>query len=93
MEKQIKDLTILEGYYNQQVILNYYNVDDFLWKRDGFHFDSIQLINEKLLLFSKEDGHYLTIPLENYETIACNNEFQNYFILRNGEERLEIYFP
>ncbi|WP_257208911.1 hypothetical protein [Bacillus sp. AFS031507] len=42
MEIQMKDVADFECYHNRQVILNYNNDEDFLWKRDGFHFDSIQ---------------------------------------------------
>ncbi|MEH7501069.1 hypothetical protein V7152_03350 [Neobacillus drentensis] len=92
MEKQLKDFTVFESYQNRQVILNYYNDEDYLWKRDGFHFNSIRLLNEQLLI-SKKDGNILTLSLKYYDTVASNSEFQNFYILRNGEERLEIYFP
>ena len=92
MEIQMMDLAVFAGYHNRQVILNYYDDEDFLWKRDGFHFHSIQLLNNQLL-FSKRDGNILTISLKNYDTVARNNDFQNYYLLRKGEARLEIYFP
>lgn len=92
MEKHMIDFAVFESYHNRQVILNYYNAEDYLWNRDGFHFDSIQLFNEHLL-FRKKDGNNLTISLKHYDTIAKDSEFQNYYILRKGEERLEIYFP
>ncbi|NHC41941.1 hypothetical protein G6549_18470 [Bacillus sp. MM2020_1] len=92
MEKHMIDFAVFESYHNRQVILNYYDEEDFLWKRDGFHFQSIQLLNNQLL-FSKKVGNNQTISLKNYDTVARNNDFQNYFILRKGEARLEIYFP
>ncbi|MEH6905382.1 hypothetical protein [Neobacillus drentensis] len=92
MEIHMMDLAVLAGYHNRQVILNYYDDEDFLWKRDGFHFHSIQLLNDQLI-FSKKDGNTLPISLKNYDTFARNNDFQNYFILRKGEARLEVYFP
>lgn len=92
MEKQINDLSIFEGYQNRQVILKYYQDGDFLWKRDGFHFESIQLV-DALLLFSKKDEGSSKISLKEYDTAAINSDFQNYYIFRNGGDRLEIYFP
>ncbi|MEY2194478.1 hypothetical protein AB7942_17310 [Neobacillus sp. BF23-41] len=92
MEIQMKDVADFECYHNRQVILNYYNDEDFLWKRDGFQFDSIQLLNEQLI-FMKRDGNYITILLKKYDTCAKNIDFQNYYILNKGEDRLEIYFP
>ncbi|MBO0961121.1 hypothetical protein J1P26_15575 [Neobacillus sp. MM2021_6] len=93
MEKQLTDLTIFEGYKNRQVILNYYQDDDYLWKRDGFHFASIQLANEKLL-FLKKDGSTSQIALQEYKTMASNSDFQNYYVFHyDVHTRLEIYFP
>ncbi|WML26937.1 hypothetical protein [Neobacillus sp. OS1-33] len=92
MEKHRIDFGVFESYHNRQVILNYYDDEDFLWKRDGFHFHSIQLLNDQLI-FSKKDGNTLTISLKNYDTVARNNDFQNYFTLGKGEARLEIYLP
>ena len=92
MEEQLENLAVFESYKNRQVILNYYDAEDFLWKRDGFQFISLQLINGELS-FIKKDGNNVTIPLKSYETVAKNSDFQNYYIFRNGEERLEIYFP
>ena len=92
MVEQMENLAVFDGYNNRQVILNYYDAEDFLWKRDGFHFISLHLINGELS-FIKKDGNNITIPLKNIDTVAKNSDFQNYYILRKGEERLEIYFP
>ncbi|MEH7436615.1 hypothetical protein V7182_03890 [Neobacillus drentensis] len=92
MEKQLSDLSIFESYRNRQVILNYYQDEDFLWKRDGFHFESIQFGSEQLL-FLKENGSTISVPIYEYKTAVINTQFPNFFILRNGEDRLEIYFP
>ena len=91
MEKQIGDLTVITRYQNRQVILNYYD-EDMLIQRDGFHFESIQLI-ESYLSFSKKDGSKFTIELTEYPSRYVNNDFQNYYILRSNSNRLEIYFP
>ncbi|MDQ1146201.1 hypothetical protein QE429_003028 [Bacillus sp. SORGH_AS 510] len=93
MENQLNDLSILTSYRNRQVILNYYQDEDFLWRRDGFHFESIQLENEQLM-FSKPDGdNVFTISLKKYGRAIRDTQFPNYFILLCCGERLGIYFP
>jgi hypothetical protein len=92
MEKQISDLTILVGYLNRQVILNYYDSDDFLWKRDGFYFERIHWINGDLL-FCKGNNTTVTVRLEDFDHGSTNSDFPNYYIFSNNQERLEIYFP
>lgn len=92
MEKQSADLTILKDYRKRQVILNYYRDEDFLWQRDGFHFESVETA-DNVLMFTKGDGSIKKIPLKNYPSSFVDNSFPNYFIFRNGEDRLEIYFP
>ncbi|WML56216.1 hypothetical protein [Neobacillus sp. PS2-9] len=92
MEKQLSDLSIFESYRNRQVILNYYQDGDFLWKRDGFHFELIQIGTEQLL-FLKGNDSTISVPINDYKTAVINTQFPNFFILRNGEDRLEIYFP
>ncbi len=78
-------------YLSSKVILNYYQDGDFLWKRDGFHFESIQLVDAHLL-FSKNEGSS-KISLKDYDTAAINSDFQNYYIFRKVGDCLEIYFP
>lgn len=92
MEKQLHDVTIFEEYRNRQVVLNYYQDDDFLWQRDGFHFESVQ-VSEGNLLFIKKNGTIVEIPLKQYISAAINSDFQNYYIFRKDKDRLEIYFP
>ncbi|QCJ42455.1 hypothetical protein FAY30_11320 [Bacillus sp. S3] len=92
MEKQLDDLSIFEEYRDRQVILNYYQDDDFLSKRDGFHFVSIQFADGQLLFF-KNDGNSTAISLQEFQTRVINSDFQNYYVCRNGRDRLEIYFP
>jgi hypothetical protein len=92
MEKKLEDLSVFEEYQNRQVILNYYQKDDFLWKRDGFYFQSIILTDDELI-FSKENDSILTIPLKEYSNLTINSDFQNYYIFRSVSDRLEIYFP
>jgi len=92
MEKQLSNLSIFESYRNRQVILNYYQDEDFLWKRDGFHFDSIQFGSNQLQ-FIKGSESIISVPIFEYTIAVINTQFPNFFILRNGEDRLEIYFP
>jgi hypothetical protein len=92
MEKHLDDLSIFETYHDRQVILNYYQDEDFLWKRDGFFFKTIQLTRDSLL-FLKENGASIQIPLKEFSLFTVNSDFQNYYFFRNGTNRLEIYFP
>lgn len=92
MEKQLKDLSALTNYQNRQVILNYYQDEDLLYQRDGFHFSSIQL-TETALTFIKSDGIAITIELKTYPHSYINTAFQNYYTLKNNQNVLEIYFP
>lgn len=92
LEKRISNFSIFENYHDRQVVLNYYEDEDFLWKRDGFHFDKIQFLNG-VLLFTKKDGKTFSISIKDYETVSLNTDFQNYFMLRKGCDRMEMYFP
>jgi hypothetical protein len=93
MENTIKDLTCFEDYRNRQVILNYYHEEDFLWKREGYHFISIK-VEPTQFIFQQEQG-IVTIPVEDYPTVTRNNDFQNYYIFSEPklDVRLEMYFP
>ncbi|MCM3569537.1 hypothetical protein [Neobacillus mesonae] len=92
MEKPLENVTIFEDYHHRQVVLNYYQDEDFLWKRDGFHFAAIQ-VKDRTLVFIKENGPAVQIMLNDYQTSSISTDFQDYFIFRNGKDRLEIYFP
>lgn len=92
MEKKIKDKIILETYKDRQVVLNYYNNDGFLVKRDGFSFQSLKLWDH-YLLFTKKGETYCRISIENYPDLFLDNQFPNFYVLRNKTDRLEIYFP
>jgi len=50
MEKQLNNLSILSNYQNRQVILNYYQDEEMMVQRDGFHFQSIQVTDSSLSL-------------------------------------------
>ncbi len=94
MEKIITDLTIFDGYKDRQVVLNFYEDEDVLFQRDGFHFHSLEFLSEsEELLFTKMDGSCCTITIKNYSDRYIDSQFPNYFVLRNGSERMDIYFP
>ncbi|MEH6991696.1 hypothetical protein V7075_03190 [Neobacillus drentensis] len=92
MEKQLNSLSALSNYQNRQVILNYYQDEDMMVKRDGFHFQSIQG-TESAIIFTKIDGTLVKIDIKDYPHACINTDFQNYFTLRNHENHLDIYFP
>jgi hypothetical protein len=92
MEKQLNDLTLLTNYQNRQVILNYYRDEDMMVKRDGFHFQSIQ-VTESALIFTKIDGRLVKIDIKDYPLAYINTDYQNYYTLRNHDNHLDIYFP
>ncbi len=91
MEKQMKDLTILCDYKNRQVILNYYCEDELI-SRDGKDFDSIY-VHHGSIYFIKHKKQVLTINSRKYQNALIGEGFQNYYVMRRDEERLDIYFP
>ncbi|WP_066287724.1 hypothetical protein [Bacillus sp. FJAT-29937] len=92
MEKRIEHLGVLSEIHNGQVILNFYEKDDFLYKRDGFHFDSIT-VNDSQVIFLKKDDFQYIISLKEYPEYFINDAFQHFFTLRNQTGKLDIYFP
>ena len=93
MEKQLDNLAVLTEYQNRQVILNYYCDEDYLYDRYGFNFKTIEVTLDALS-FIKEDGsEQHEILLKEYPETYINSDFQHYYTLRNGENRIDIYFP
>lgn len=92
MEKRIENLEVLSEFCRGQVILNYYEMDDFLYKREGFHFDSI-VVTDAELVFNRKDDLQYTISLKEYPAYFINSDFQHYFTLRSSSGKLDIYFP
>ncbi|NWQ39572.1 hypothetical protein MLOOGBEN_02520 [Bacillus sp. EB106-08-02-XG196] len=92
MEKQLNDLSLLSNYQNRQVILNYYQDEEMMVQRDGFHFQKIQ-VTVSSLIFTKIDGTLVKIDTTDYPHASINTDFQNYYTLRNHENHLDIYFP
>jgi hypothetical protein len=86
MEKHVERVTFFTNYQNRQVILNYYDQDDMLFQRDGFHFESIQ-VTDDCLCFSKNDSSDFTINLNIYPQKYINTDLLNYYIFRNNTGR------
>ncbi|WP_147535213.1 hypothetical protein [Bacillus marasmi] len=94
MGEKTMDLFNLSHYQNRQVVLNYYDEEDFLWKRDGFEFDSLEVSIENLS-FIKRSNNVLIITFKDYPYLLRDNDYQDYFILQsnNFRKRIELYFP
>lgn len=92
MEKQIRDVTILKKYRCRQVVLNYYIDDDFLERREGFYVEEMH-IGKNGLSFRRGNEEDISISFEDFPIFTVNSDFQNYYVLKNGSKRLEIYFP
>jgi hypothetical protein len=91
MEK-LSDYTILISHVNRQVIMNKYLDEDYLDERHGFHFRTVA-VTESSIVFSRKGNSEFHIPIEKSTRFYVNDDFQNYYILRDGSIRLEIYFP
>ncbi len=86
------DISILSNYRNRQVIINEYQEEDFLENRTGFHFETIVVL-ENSISFQRKNNNDFILKLEKTSCFLANNDFQNYYILKNGSNRIEIYFP
>lgn len=86
------DTSILANYRNRQVIINEYQEEDFLENRTGFHFETI-VVTENSILFQRMNNNDFILTLEKTSCFVANDDFQNYYILKNDSNRVEIYFP
>jgi len=91
MERIGIDLICFEEYRNRQVILNYYEEDDFLWRREGFHFTSIKVDHEQII-FKRKQGAFI-VSLKEFPNVLKNHDFPNYYTFYALNSRLEMYFP
>jgi transposase len=91
MERIGIDLIFFEEYRNHQVILNYYAEDDFLSKREGFHFTSIK-VDHNQIIFKRKQGAFI-VSLEEFPSVSKNHDFPNYYTFYELNLRLEMYFP
>jgi len=86
------DINILSNYRNRQVIINEYREEDFLENRTGFQFETI-VVTENSILFQGKNHNDFILKLEKISCFFANDDFQNYYILKNDSHRIEIYFP
>ena len=91
MEK-LSDISLLEKYNHRQVIINEYLDEDYLNERQGFHFETV-IVTEAGIAFTRKEKKDFLIPLESSTRFYVNDDFQNYYILRVGSTRIEVYFP
>lgn len=92
MEKQLTALSSLTKYKDRQVVINLYSNDGFLEKREGFHFEGICLSKTEIS-FIKKNKETFSIPLLPYPSVFAADDFPNYFILKNKDRKIELYFP
>lgn len=92
MENSIVKISLLKNYRNQQVIINKYQNEDELTQREGFVFKKVQLAGEMLSFIINEHNSF-TIQLVESAKLYKDESFQNFFVLENDTQRLEIYFP
>ncbi|WP_017755495.1 hypothetical protein [Calidifontibacillus oryziterrae] len=82
---------VLTTFENRQVVVNVYE-DEELVKREGFFFDSIT-ISERNINFVKNNTNKLSIEYTPFNEFVKGDTFKDYFILKNGNNYIEIYFP
>ncbi|WP_077214847.1 hypothetical protein [Bacillus dakarensis] len=92
MEKQINDLETLTQYQNRQVVLNYYE-EDCLYDRQGFNFKRIMVTRDNLTFIKHDGSPEQKILLKEYPEKYIKDDFRNYYTIKNGENRIDIYFP
>lgn len=84
--------SVLEQYHDRQIIMNYYDHEETLYKRDGLDFDNIKVTDTTIDII-KNESILLSIYLHDYLHLCINTEFQNYYTLKNTNSQLDIYFP
>jgi len=92
MNKKNVALTEIIKYRNRQVVLNYYDNDEFLFKREGFFFDSIE-IKENHLNFSQKDTYIFSLSLIDFPASRIMSDFANHYAIYNNYNVIYIYFP
>ena len=92
MEKQMDVLAKIKKYKNRQVVINYYDKDDSLCERYGFHFDLIQADNERVT-FLKQNEMIYSFSLSEFPENKIMNHFADYFAFYNKQNKLYVYFP
>lgn len=92
MENQITGLDQIKTYHDRQVVLNYYDEDDFLHQRDGLYFNSIQ-IDEELILFMKDKQVAYQLSRNEYPHFKVLTDFNHHYLFYNDLYHVDIYFP
>lgn len=90
--KALELLTVITKYQNRQVVVNWYDEDDFLFERDGFSFEEIKSQTDSLIFF-RFNKKCFSIFLDESLTFSNSSDFANHYILHKGTKRVEIYFP
>ena len=86
---KLDDLNLFK---ERQVIVNNF-VDDELRNKDGFMFDTIEVLDRNII-FVKDKQIVYSISLEIYPTFQALDDFKNYFSFTNNyNDKIEIYFP
>jgi len=92
MEKQIIALDHIKTYHDRQVVLNYYDDDDFLYKRDGLAFATIQ-IDEQFVSFTKNKHIAYQLSLNEYPCFKVLTDFNHHYLFFNVSNHVDVYFP
>lgn len=81
----------LSKFKDRQVVINYYE-DEELVKKDGFSFDSIKIMANGIYFIRKNDVR-VSIDTDSFKDFVKGDTFKDYFILKNEDSSIEIYFP
>lgn len=92
MEKQMTILSQFKTYHHRQVVLNYYDDEDFLYQRDGLFFDTIQL-DEQFVSFIKEGKIAYQLSLTEYPNFNVLTDFNHHYLFFNETNHVDLYFP
>lgn len=92
MEKQVTAIDLIKTYHDRQVVLNYYDEDDFLHRRDGLFFDTVEIDNQ-FISFMKEGKAAYQISLEKYPEYKVLNDFNHHYLFYNETHHVDVYFP
>ncbi len=81
----------LSRFSRRQVVIAWYE-DELLTARDGYTFDTLRFEGDTLLLH--RDGRLLlSLDLRGYREFAELPGFKHHYAFRDGERRVELYFP
>lgn len=87
----LEKLEALLGYANRQVVLNVYQGDELL-KRDGFSFDRIVLMRDRIV-FIRDNRTVEELMLDDSPRFVRLSGFAHYYAIEQGGFRTELYFP